>query len=76
MFYNIAQLRTPSFPIGLVKIKSDLLLDQLRLALGDELVVAVISVDAYPAYPFLAFSDLTCHLEDTGICVFWLHCAT
>ena len=27
------------------------------------LVVAVISVDAYP---FLAFSDLTCHLEDTG----------
>ena len=36
------------------------------------LVVAVISVDAYP---FLAFSDLTCHLEDTGIGVFWLHCA-
>ena len=35
------------------------------------LVVAVISVDAYP---FLAFSDLTCHLEDTGIDVFWLHC--
>ena len=27
-------------------------------------MVAVISVDAYP---FLAFSDLTCHLEDTGI---------
>ena len=36
------------------------------------LVVAVISVDAYP---FLAFSDLTCHLEDMGIGVFWLHCA-
>ena len=36
------------------------------------LVVAVISVDAYP---FLAFSDLTCHLEDTGIGAFWLHCA-
>ena len=36
------------------------------------LVVAVISVDAYS---FLAFSDLTCHLEDTGIGVFWLHCA-
>ena len=35
------------------------------------LVVAVISVDAYP---FLAFSDLICHLEDTGIGVFWLHC--
>ena len=27
-------------------------------------MVAVISVDAYP---FLAFSDLTCHLEDMGI---------
>ena len=36
------------------------------------LVVAVISTDAYP---FLVFSDLTCHLEDTGIGVFWLHCA-
>ena len=23
---------------------------------------------------FLAFQDLTCHLEDTGIGVFWLHC--
>ena len=32
----------------------------------------MISVDAYP---FLPFSDLTCHLEDTGIGVFWLHCA-
>ena len=31
------------------------------------LVVAVICVDAYP---FLAFSDLTCHLEDTQIGVF------
>ena len=28
-------------------------------------MVAVISVDGYP---FLAFSDLTCHLEDTS---FW-----
>ena len=27
-------------------------------------MVAVICVDAYP---FLAFSDLTCHLKDTGI---------
>ena len=35
-------------------------------------MVAVISVDAYP---FLAFSDLTYYLEDTGIGVFWLHCA-
>ena len=30
------------------------------------------SVDAYP---FLSFSDLTFHLEETGIGVFWLHCA-
>ena len=37
------------------------------------LVVAVISVEAYP---FLAISDLTCHLEDTGISFVWLHCAT
>ena len=34
------------------------------------LVVAVINVDAYS---FLAFSDLTCHLEDTGIDILWLH---
>ena len=32
-------------------------------------MVAVISDDAYP------FSELTCHLADTGIRVFWLHCA-
>ena len=31
-------------------------------------MVAVINVDAYP---FLNLSDLTCHLEDTGIGVFW-----
>ena len=36
------------------------------------LVVAVVSVDAYP---FLTFSDLACYLEDTGIGVFCLHCA-
>ena len=35
-------------------------------------MVAVISVDAYP---FLAFSDLTCHPEDMRIGVIWLHCA-
>ena len=35
-------------------------------------MVVLISVDAYP---FLAFSDLICHPEDTGIGVFWLHCA-
>ena len=31
------------------------------------MVVAVISVDTYP---FLAFSDVACHLEDTGITIF------
>ena len=31
------------------------------------MVVAVIRIDAYR---FLAFSDLTCHLKDTGIGVF------
>ena len=30
-------------------------------------MVAMVSVDAYL---FLGFSDLTCHLEDTGIGVF------
>ena len=36
-------------------------------------MVAVVGVDAFL---FLAFSDLSCHLEDRGIGVFWLHCAT
>ena len=36
-------------------------------------MVAVISVGAYP---FLAVSDLTCHLDDTGIDFLWLNCAT
>ena len=37
------------------------------------LMVAVISVDGYP---FLALSDLTCHLEDMGIAFSWLQFAT
>ena len=36
MFYYINQPHTPPFPIGLVKTESALLLDQLRLAEGDE----------------------------------------
>ena len=72
MFYYVNQLCTPSFPIGLVKTKSDFIVRPVETSLGRwTLVVAVISVDAYP---FLAFSDLTCHLEDTGIGVFWLQC--
>ena len=73
MFY-IAQLCTPSFPIGLVKTESGFIVRSVETGLGRwTLVVAVISVDAYP---FLAFSDLTYHLEDTGIGAFWLDCAT
>ena len=72
MFYYIDQLRTPSFPIGLVKTESGFIVRSVETGLGRwTLVVVVISVDAYP---FLAFSDLTFHLEDTGIGVFWLLC--
>ena len=64
MFYHTHQPCTPSFPIGLVKTKSDFIVRSVETGLGRwTLVLAVISVDAYR---FLAFSDLTCHLEDTG----------
>ena len=74
MFY-IDQLRTPSFLIGLVKTESSgFIVRSVEKDLERSLlVVAMISVNAYPF--FLAFSDLTCHLEDTGIGAFWLHCA-
>ena len=72
MFY-IDQLRTPSFPIGWVKTESGFTVRSAEAGLGRcTAVVVVISVDAYP---FLTFSDLTCHLEDTGIGVFWLQAA-
>ena len=35
------------------------------------LVVVVIDVDAYP---FLVFSDMTCHNDDTRMAVFCLYC--
>ena len=71
MFYYIDQTHTPSFPIGLVKT-SDFIVRSAETDLGRwMLVVGVISVDANP---FLTFSDLICHLEDTGIVVFWLYC--
>ena len=35
----------------------------------------MISFDAFFFFFFLLFSDLICHLEDTGIGVAWLHCA-
>ena len=69
----IDQLRFPSFPIGLGKTESSFIIRSAESGLGRKtLVGAVISVDAYN---FMAFSDLTCHLEDTVIGVFWLHCA-
>ena len=69
----IYQLRTSSFPIGFVKTEFGFIVRTVETGSGrSTLVVAVISVDAYP---LLTFSDLTCHLEDTGIGVFWLHCA-
>ena len=69
----IKHLHSPSFPIGLVKNESGFLVRSVKAGLGKcTLVVAVISVDSYP---FLAFSILICHLEDTGIGVSWLLCA-
>ena len=73
-FHYIDQPCIPSFPIGLVKTESDSIARSVETDLGKwMLVVAVISVDAYP---FLAFPNLICHLDDTGTGVFWLHCAT
>ena len=68
MFYYIEQPCTPSFPIGLVKIESDFIVRSVETSFGIIMqVAAVIIVDGYP---FLAFSDLICHLEDAGISVF------
>ena len=56
MFYYIDQLHTPSFIIGLVKTKSNFIVGSVETSLGSlTLVVAVISVDAYPVF---TFSDL------------------
>ena len=74
MFYYIDHSRSPSFPIGLVKTESDFNVRSFETGLWRlMLVVVVISVDDYP---FLAFSDLTCHLEDPVIGVFSVHCAS
>ena len=73
MLYYIDQPRTPYFPIGLVKTEFDFIVRLVETDLGNwMLVVALISVDVYP---FLAFSEQTCHLEDTAIGAFWLRCA-
>ena len=73
MFY-IDQLHTPSFPIGLIKTESGFIVRLVETGLGRwTVVVAVISNDDFS---FLAFSELTSHLEDTGIGIFWLYYAT
>ena len=72
MFY-INQLRTPFFPIGLVITESGFIVRSVETGIRRSvLVVAVISVDAYPFFGFLR-PDLS--PEDTGIGVFWLYCA-
>ena len=51
MFHYIDQPRTPDFPTGLVKTKSDVIVRSVETGLGRRtLVVAVISVDAYPFF--------------------------
>ena len=73
MFYYVNLPRTPSFPIGLVKTKSEFVVRSVETGLERwTLVLAVISI---AAYPFWAFSDLTFHLEGTRTGVFWFHCA-
>ena len=53
MFY-IDQVSTPSFPIMLVKTESGFIIRSVETGLGRwTLVVAVISVDAYPFFGFL-----------------------
>ena len=54
-----------SFLNGLVQTEFDFIVRSVYTGLRRwMLAVAVITVNDYP---FLAFSDLTCHLEDTGI---------
>ena len=73
MLYYTDQHCTSSFTIGFLKTKSNFIVRPVETGLGRwTMGVALNSVDAYP---FLAFSDHCCHLEDTrGL--FWLHCAT
>ena len=71
MFHCIDQSRIPGFRIWSVKIESEAL-DQLRLSMEIKFLVGVVYFDACT---FLAFLNLTCYLENTGIGVFWLPCA-
>ena len=63
--YFITSTSTSSFPFGLFKTESDFISRSVKAGLERwMLVVVVVSVNAYFS---LAFSDLTCHLEDTGM---------
>ena len=56
---DAASIKARSFPFGLVKTESDFNVGSIETDLGRlKLVVAVISVDAYP---FLAFLYLGCN---------------
>ena len=64
MIYCIDQPRTPPFPIGLVKTESDFIVRSVKIGLERwSLVVALIRWLVLMVILFLAFSDLTCHLE-------------
>ena len=71
MFCYINQLCTLSFSIELVKTISVFIVGSFETGLEKlTLAVAAISVDVYH---FLAFSVLTCYLEDTRTDVLRLH---
>ena len=52
MFYNINRPCIPSFPIGLVKTKSDFIVRSVKIGLGREMLVVVVII--FYACPFLA----------------------
>ena len=83
MFTQIRQLfltlYLKVFKLSFLKINSGNLFrregqtDEIALCPMFVLQKGILSFDAYP---FFAFSDLICPLEDTGMgVVFWLHCA-
>ena len=63
----INQICTPSFPIGLVKTESVFIVISIETGL-ERWMLVVTGIDDY--YPFLAFSDLTYHLEDDNTRMF------
>ena len=67
IFYYIGRHRNPSFPNGLVKTESDVIVRSVSTGLLRRMLVVALIDDTYP---FSAFSDLTCYLEETRIAVF------